>query len=402
MIKSYIGFINENKNELKVSEVEEIMQQIFKHIDDNKDLYEVTNEREYDNLNRPTYITYESKKTGFGYRVTGDYEKMLHYPPSVKLCIMFSTILDPYGNEEVCEDVVSFKDFLKQLREYEEDVYETATTNLLNVLINNLYTKNVDYDDELEGGFIDSSQFDLVINRFKRYLKDNKIKINSLVFFNIVEYIKANNFQGVLEEYIKIIFGDDLENIIPDILKNEPEAYFKLKETLPEIMKDFKDESLERGIKSNLWSMRTNESATPMAVTTTSKGVMHFCIGAIIIRDGKILMIDRKKYPYGWACIAGHIDEGEVPEEALIREVQEESGYDVENFELLFEEEIDNPCSRDVQTHYWYVYKADVSGQITKNEEETKDIKWVDLNSIQDLTLEPVWDYIFKKLKIIK
>ena len=237
------------------------MEQISKYIASNKELFEVGNKPEYDRFNRLEYITFESKKTGFGYSVSGEYSDLFtdrEYPISVKLCMIVSTILDPYGNYEACDDVISFEDFLKQLREYEEDLYETATTNLLNVLINNLQTVDVDFDEELEGGFIDSSQFDLVINRFKRYLKDNKIDINSLVFFNIVEYIKANNFGSQLEEYTKMIFSKNLKNIILDILKNEPEAYSKLKEILPEIMKDFKDESLERGIKSNLWSMRTN------------------------------------------------------------------------------------------------------------------------------------------------
>jgi 8-oxo-dGTP pyrophosphatase MutT (NUDIX family) len=112
-------------------------------------------------------------------------------------------------------------------------------------------------------------------------------------------------------------------------------------------------------------------------------------------------MIERKKFPPGWACVAGHIDDEETPEEALIREVSEESGLNVIENKLLFQEEINNPCSRGVQYHYWYVYKCEVNGNIIKNESETKDIRWVDLNKIDNLKLEDVWKYIFKKIGLL-
>ena len=66
--------------------------------------------------------------------------------------------------------------------------------------------------------------------------------------------------------------------------------------------------------------------------------MIHPCVGAIIIRNDEILMIERQKFPFGWACVAGHIDEGEEPVISLIREVKEESGLDVISHELLFEE----------------------------------------------------------------
>ncbi len=51
-----------------------------------------------------------------------------------------------------------------------------------------------------------------------------------------------------------------------------------------------------------------------------SKGAqMHFSVGAVIEVGGKYLLIDRDMEPFGFAGIAGHIDEGETPEEALFR-----------------------------------------------------------------------------------
>lgn len=149
-----------------------------------------------------------------------------------------------------------------------------------------------------------------------------------------------------------------------------------------------------------LKTYKTFESAEPF-LTTSSKGEpMHSCVGAIIINNGKALMIDRAKFPFGWACIAGHIDGNETPEQALIREIKEESGYDAIDYELLFEEEIENPCSRGIKVHYWYVYKVNVEGEIVKNVEETKNIDWIDIDKIKELKMEPVWDYILKKVQL--
>lgn len=129
---------------------------------------------------------------------------------------------------------------------------------------------------------------------------------------------------------------------------------------------------------------------------------MHYSVGALIEKDGKYLLIDRVNPPYGFAGIAGHIDEGETASVALIREVREESGLRVENYSLLFEEEIDwNVCVMGVNVHYWYLFKCEVSGEIKMYRKEEKSIGWYTKDQIKNLRLEPVWEYWFKKLKII-
>ncbi len=129
---------------------------------------------------------------------------------------------------------------------------------------------------------------------------------------------------------------------------------------------------------------------------------MHYSVGALIEKNGKYLLIDRKIPPLGFAGIAGHIDKGEGKAEALKREVKEESGLMVNNHKLLFEEELDwNWCNKGINVHYWYLFECDVTGEIKQNSIEAKSIGWYAVNEIKKLKLEPVWEYWFKKLRII-
>ena len=130
---------------------------------------------------------------------------------------------------------------------------------------------------------------------------------------------------------------------------------------------------------------------------------MHYSVGAVIKKENKFLLINRVKPPLGFAGIAGHIDQAEVPLEALSREVEEESGLKIINDpKLLYEEELNwNWCSKGINIHYWFLYECEVKGGLKRNYLETKSIAWYSQEDLKKLKLEPVWDYWFKKLKII-
>ncbi len=57
----------------------------------------------------------------------------------------------------------------------------------------------------------------------------------------------------------------------------------------------------------------------------------------IVSRDGKVLLVRRANQPgFGlWSVPGGYVDRGEVVEEAAVREVQEETGLEVEVDRLL-------------------------------------------------------------------
>ncbi|MFC1697941.1 NUDIX hydrolase, partial [Nanoarchaeota archaeon] len=130
-------------------------------------------------------------------------------------------------------------------------------------------------------------------------------------------------------------------------------------------------------------------------------GKKHYSVGALIKNDkDEFLMIDRAKPPLGFAGVAGHIDPGETPEEALVREVKEESGLDVVSYNLIREKNIDwNWCRKGIKGHYWYLFDVKVKGEINRSLTETKDISWI--SNIGDKTLETVWKHWFTDLGYI-
>jgi len=66
----------------------------------------------------------------------------------------------------------------------------------------------------------------------------------------------------------------------------------------------------------------------------------------LINADNKVLLQHRadnlERYPGYWGFFGGGIEEGETPEEGLVREMFEESGYKVNNQKLLFKKEFEH------------------------------------------------------------
>jgi len=129
---------------------------------------------------------------------------------------------------------------------------------------------------------------------------------------------------------------------------------------------------------------------------------MHYSVGAVIKKDGKYLLIDRKNVPLGFAGVAGHVDENETAEESLKREVKEESGLDVLNAKLLFEEDIDfETCVGGCSLHNWKVYACETTGEVHQEKKEEKSIGWYSAEEIKNLQLEPAWEHWFKKIGVV-
>ncbi|MEK9185085.1 MAG: NUDIX hydrolase [Patescibacteria group bacterium] len=139
----------------------------------------------------------------------------------------------------------------------------------------------------------------------------------------------------------------------------------------------------------------------------SKEGLEHFSVGAIIMKDKKILLMDRKLKPFGFAGIAGHIDEREIPSKALKRELKEETNLDLHSCKLILKRKIiqKENCVFGVKKHFWYVYIVGCSGELKPSQYEVKSINYVSREKIKKLykegRLDYAWVVIFKKLGII-
>lgn len=64
-------------------------------------------------------------------------------------------------------------------------------------------------------------------------------------------------------------------------------------------------------------------------------GIINVRVGAIILQDGKILMVSNKRNDYFYS-VGGRIQFGETAEQAIVREVLEETGVEMEIDRLGF------------------------------------------------------------------
>ena len=161
------------------------------------------------------------------------------------------------------------------------------------------------------------------------------------------------------------------------------------------------------------------EKPTPKMGTASDGRPMHYSVGAIITDEqGRFLLLDRRHEPYGFAGMAGHVDDGEEPADALMREGREEIGVNLLYFQYVCEEEVPwNHCRSDgahrIEVHYWHLYRATVhSDNVTVDPREAKRWGWFTKDEIRSgwyerrgarhaLVLESAWVHWFKKVGIL-
>lgn len=62
-----------------------------------------------------------------------------------------------------------------------------------------------------------------------------------------------------------------------------------------------------------------------------NKPTISMCVDAIVdMGSGLVVLVERANEPKGWALPGGFVDQGECLEEAVLREIKEEIGLEVE------------------------------------------------------------------------
>lgn len=112
----------------------------------------------------------------------------------------------------------------------------------------------------------------------------------------------------------------------------------------------------------------------------------HESVGVVVVVKDKILTLLRQIFPFSYTIPAGHLDKGESPEDAAKRELEEETGIELHDIELLekqFEIHGDS-CRRGSDHHLWHLYRAKLNSYPKiRMSDEACNIKWMTLEEIE-------------------
>lgn len=129
--------------------------------------------------------------------------------------------------------------------------------------------------------------------------------------------------------------------------------------------------------------------------------VMHVSIGAVITRGNSYLLLDRRRYPFCYAIIAGHLHRNETPEMGIIREVKEEANLEVKRLKLIFHGVVEGDrCRRGVDIHEWYLFECECNGEPRENS-EAKRLEWVAREKLSKVNLCSTIQYLLKQAGIL-
>jgi len=117
---------------------------------------------------------------------------------------------------------------------------------------------------------------------------------------------------------------------------------------------------------------------------------------AIIEKGGKVLLTKRNAEPFKdrWCLPGGHVDFGETAEDAVIREVKEETGLD-------FGPEFFDYFDEIIEKLNWHAvvlaFCGSAEGEIKKCEKEVSDIKWFSVGDAVKMDLAFIHNFILEK-----
>lgn len=112
-------------------------------------------------------------------------------------------------------------------------------------------------------------------------------------------------------------------------------------------------------------------------------GKIKFSVCALIINEqGKILAVSRKDKRDDWGLPGGKVEEDETIMDAVVREVKEETGLDVEPHQFIFGNLTES------KAYYCYTYICTITGGELHTPEKIKelgegDVKWADWEDIE-------------------
>ncbi len=121
-------------------------------------------------------------------------------------------------------------------------------------------------------------------------------------------------------------------------------------------------------------------------------------VKAWIEHNGKVLMVQElDEFDGRWVLPGGRIDMGEMPREAMVREIKEELNLDATVGDIL---DCNIFNSKSGQAHFIVVFAVtiDPEQKITVEDGEVSKAEWIAIDDVKQLKLRPEYIPIVEKL----
>ncbi len=143
---------------------------------------------------------------------------------------------------------------------------------------------------------------------------------------------------------------------------------------------------------SNCGAKLGTQTAPFAPQTCAACGQTHYheskpCAGALIVLDGRVLLVKRGIEPFkGWWDIpGGFLNAGEHPRDGMLREVREETGLSVRVRELLgvYVDHYLTTDGRDIYTlNHYYIVEPD--GGTPRAADDAVELRWFPLDALPE------------------
>ena len=123
-------------------------------------------------------------------------------------------------------------------------------------------------------------------------------------------------------------------------------------------------------------------------------------VGAVIVKEGKIVLIKRRNEPSKgkWTIPGGLVELAESPEQAVIREANEETGLDVDNPALAdVVSNVDLDTEGKVKYHYVIIeYLVHVKKGTAQAASDAMELHWVPFKEVENYDLTASFRLFFR------
>ncbi len=117
----------------------------------------------------------------------------------------------------------------------------------------------------------------------------------------------------------------------------------------------------------------------------------------VVINNSKVLIVKRKKGEGDliWQFPGGTVEPNETDEQAVIREVKEETGCSISIVKLLGERI--HPYTKKSMSYWACKYE---SGKIIVNDDDLEEARWVEKNELLSYFTTPIYEPIISYLQL--